>query len=256
MKLLWSLPFLTFLFSITLIADDVYLKNGQVIKNCQVQDTINNKVKIVTTLKGNGERIIVINSIFRIVVTPFNPQKETEIVELESQVISDTSSTNTLKSSLTFPWSNSVYVSLGYGLPQGMRSEIGYFFGNNLSLGFTLGVGDQWSGESTLATIGGLLQFRFNRIANSSITPCILFCYGARPTIFGEYPDKYIIFYGGAIIQLSQWLVWRTEMGLVSTSKRTSSGIDLFGGYTSKVYENETYLGINISLELELKAIL
>ena len=58
------------------MADDVYLKGGQVIKNCQVKDTVNNRVRIITTQR---EVSFSIYSISRIVVSQFVPNVETEI---------------------------------------------------------------------------------------------------------------------------------------------------------------------------------
>lgn len=77
MKTILSLLFLVVSFRAGSLADDVFLRNGQAIKNCRVLDTLDSRVRIYTTQR---ERILPLASIASITLAPFDSTKETEIV--------------------------------------------------------------------------------------------------------------------------------------------------------------------------------
>lgn len=77
MKNVIALSFILASFHSDSFADDVFLRNGQVIKNCKVLDTVETRVRVYTTQR---ERIIPLVSIVSIIIAPFDSTKESEVV--------------------------------------------------------------------------------------------------------------------------------------------------------------------------------
>lgn len=58
-------------------ADDIYLKNGAILKNCLVKDTTENKIKFNTS---TGYRFINLLIVVKIEYLPFDSTKDTEMI--------------------------------------------------------------------------------------------------------------------------------------------------------------------------------
>ncbi|MDO8549761.1 MAG: hypothetical protein Q7S39_06385 [Ignavibacteria bacterium] len=147
------------------------------------------------------------------------------------------------------PWGNSLYLSAGWGTPQGFRFELGYNIGMFISLGLSFGIGDMWSrdpGEGTFAILGSI-RFPINSL---SITPYLLFSRGSKFSMLGN-PDAYTLINLGTIVPLIPWLQLRPEIGLAFTSKHISGGRSWFGGSSPEVTEDKTRFGFNISFEVD-----
>jgi len=149
-------------------------------------------------------------------------------------------------------WSRSLYLSCGYGTPQGLRFELGYNFDSDVSLAATFGIKDHWSRdpeEGTLGIIGKIHLYK-----SKSISSYILGGVGGTIAIFGE-PDTYSLIQIGSKISLTNWLQLCPELGFVFTSRNISGGRSLFGGSSPEVNENKTILGFNISFEINFRQI-
>ena len=140
-------------------------------------------------------------------------------------------------------WNNSLYLSYGYGLPQGHRFEVGYNYW--ISPGLTFGIGDNWSRDPAEGTLGILAKIHFP-IYESNVF-YLLFCIGGTMAILGE-PDTYSIVHFGSKIQLSNGIQLCPEMGW--TFKHISGGRSIFGS-SPETREQKTNFGINISLEID-----
>jgi len=150
------------------------------------------------------------------------------------------------------PWASSFYVSGGYGSPQGLRFELGYNFGSDISLAATFGINDNWSRDPEEGTIGIIGKIHFLQI--QSTKSYILLGYGGTISIYGG-PDTYSIVHIGFKIPLINWLQLCPEFGFVFTSKHISGGSSLFGGSSPEVNETKTRLGFNISFEIDFRQI-
>lgn len=158
----------------------------------------------------------------------------------------DTSKVMSKKNSI--PWSNSFYISSGYGVPQGLRIELGYNFGRIISLGGLFGKFDNWShGDPTFGVCGKL------NFIGSSFTSYLLIGYGGSVALFGE-EDTYTFALIGFRRPLKNWVYIRPEIGLVFTSKYISGG-GIFSN-SPITREKETKFAFNVSLELDLRQIL
>lgn len=142
-------------------------------------------------------------------------------------------------------WINSLYLSYGYGLPQGHRFEVGYNYW--ISLGLTFGIGDNWSRDPAEGTLGILARINFPMYNSNALY--ILLCTGGTIAILGE-PDNYTLVYFGSKIQLSNGIHLCPELGLTFTSKHISGGHGIFGS-SPETREDNTNFGINISLEID-----
>ena len=149
-------------------------------------------------------------------------------------------------------WARSLYISGGYGLPQGLRFELGYNFGSIISIAATYGINNNWSRDPEEVTIGIIGKLHFLQI--KSTMNYILFGIGSTIHIFGG-DDTYTVVYIGSKIPLIDWLQLCPEFGLVFTSKYISGGPGLFGGSSPEVYEKKTRLGFNISFEIDFRQI-
>ena len=146
------------------------------------------------------------------------------------------------------PWSNSFYISSGYGIPQGLRTELGYNFGHIISLGVLFGKFDNWSHGDM--TFGGCGKLNFIGI---SFTSYLLVGYGGSFALFGE-EDTYTLTLIGFRRSLNNWAHIRSEIGLVFTSKYVNGG----GIFSTSpiVRKKETKFAFNVSRELDLRQIL
>jgi hypothetical protein len=163
----------------------------------------------------------------------------------------DSSVMNSKQTADSPPWGNTLYLSAGWGVPQGARFEVGYNVGAIISLGLSLGIGDSWSrhpGEGTLAILGAI------RIPTNAlrITPYLLFCRGGTFSNFLGDSDTFTLLYFGAMVPLNPRVQFRPEIGFDFTSKHISGGRSLFGGSSPEVSENKLRLGVNVSLEFDL----
>ncbi len=89
MKLFWK--YVVFIFLVGIIvqsskADDIYLKDRTVIKNCQVKDTIANQVRVVTSY---GERFFLLILIAKIDFLPFDSSQNTRLINLDDQLLQE-----------------------------------------------------------------------------------------------------------------------------------------------------------------------
>lgn len=80
-------------------ADDVYLRNGQVIKNCSVIDTVDTQIIIQTTQR---ELALPVANIATIVKSPFDPYKQTEVKKI-SKFPDSAFSTKSNEDQYTYP---------------------------------------------------------------------------------------------------------------------------------------------------------
>ncbi len=77
MKIIAKLLLFSCLFISLVYSDDVYIRNGQILKNCHVIDTTNAKVKIIVSGK---ERLFPLVSIDKVILSPYN-QNNLSIVQ-------------------------------------------------------------------------------------------------------------------------------------------------------------------------------
>jgi hypothetical protein len=148
-------------------------------------------------------------------------------------------------------WSNSLFLSAGWGTPQGFRSEIGYNFGSHVSLGVSFGLGDSWSRNPREGSVAILGSLRFP-IRSSPITPYLLLCAGQEIAS----PDEYILVYLGAVVPLKPWMQCHVESGFDFTFRYISGGKDMWTGQSEpQVYQWKTRLGINLSFEFDVARI-
>ncbi|MCX7737165.1 MAG: hypothetical protein N2319_10685 [Candidatus Kapabacteria bacterium] len=148
-----------------------------------------------------------------------------------------------------YSWRNSIYLAVGWGLPQGARFELGYNFGEILSFGISFGIGDNWSRDPAEGTFAILGSLRFP-IESSPINPYLLICSGGTFSIFSG-SDSYILVYLGSLVKLSSGIHLRPEIGLALTSKYISGGKNMFGGSSPLITEDISRLGVNLSLEFD-----
>lgn len=79
-----------FLFSTLCNADEIYFYNGKIFKNCQVKDTVDSKVIVVTVTKEfylfektdfiRKEQKVPLSDIYKTIITSFDSQSETQII--------------------------------------------------------------------------------------------------------------------------------------------------------------------------------
>ena len=152
-----------------------------------------------------------------------------------------------------YDWSSSLFLAAGWGFPQGIRTELGYNFGKNFMAGISFGIRDQWTDEPSEGFYGAIISLR---IPTSSpiYTPYILLGAGGKFVIFGG-ADNYKMINLGLMITTKSAITIRPEFTLVFTSKYISGGSRLFGSSAPEIWENETRLGINLLVELDLKHI-
>ena len=74
MKTLLTISILLVITVFHLFADDIFLRNGRIIKNCQIIDTVDSRVRYKTTL---GVATVRLTSISTIVSSPFDPLLKT-----------------------------------------------------------------------------------------------------------------------------------------------------------------------------------
>ena len=150
------------------------------------------------------------------------------------------------------PWANSLYISGGYGTPQGLRFELGYNFGSSISFALAYGKNDNWSRNPESGTIGIIFKCHFLQI--QSVTAYILFGTGGTVDMLGNRVDSYRLIHIGSKIPLSNWLQLCTELGYVFTSKHISGGKSIFGS-SPEVTETKTRFGFYISFEIDFRQI-
>jgi hypothetical protein len=168
----------------------------------------------------------------------------------KSEIIFDDSS-QVINSDDSLTWSHSLYLSCGYGTPQGFRFELGYNFGFGISLAPTFGIKDHWSRDPEEGTLGIILKMHLSK---SKLTiPYLLVGTGGTIAIFGG-SDTYVLIQIGSKISLNNWLQLCPEFGFVFTSKYISGGRSLFGS-SPEVNDNNTRLGFNISFEIDFRQI-
>lgn len=253
-------------------ADDVYLKNGFVLRNIQVVDTTNGRLNylkdgtnmwIDTTylLKIDFRELLLgQKSSYELFSKDLQDQYLKTLLEMEPMrkereeqmdtVRADSLQKMGIHFDSLYSWRRSVYVAGGWGTPQGFRFELGYNFGEIVALALSFGIGDKWSRdpeEGTLAIIGSIRL----PIRSFPFTPYLLFCRGGTFTIFGG-SDTYTLIYLGAMVELRSGIHLRPELGLALTSKHISGGTSLFGGTSPEVNEDRSRLGANVTLEIDL----
>ncbi|HVO73839.1 MAG TPA: hypothetical protein VMT35_07435 [Ignavibacteriaceae bacterium] len=154
------------------------------------------------------------------------------------------------------PWRSSFYFAAGGGFPQIFRIDIGYNFGSYFSLGISYGNVDFWPDKlSSLALIAKL-----HLPTSTSVVPYFLLGLGGAETNklepalleYTEATNSFKLFYFGLMISLTSLVQLRPELGLVVASKyiRSEPGSELF--HYKRIYEDNTRLGFNISLEVDL----
>jgi hypothetical protein len=115
MKMTIGIVFLSWLFISNVYCDDVYIRNGQILRNCHVIETTSTKVRIITS--GN-ERIIPLVTIDKIVISPYDPSKPTIVQNLDGsfQNIDTTKilSHDDAQSNIGIPQSNNQQVTVSY----------------------------------------------------------------------------------------------------------------------------------------------
>lgn len=149
------------------------------------------------------------------------------------------------------PWQNTVYISTGWGLPQGLRTEIGYNLGSLLSIGMAYGGGQNWGYDKSRTMIGLLGSLRFP-LQNNQITPYLLVCTGSTITPLFGHNDTYTLLYAGTIITLKPWLQFKPEAGLIYTSAYVSGGGSIWGSNSPVITQDELKLGFHASFEINL----
>lgn len=161
-------------------------------------------------------------------------------------ILPDTS--NVEDSAKNPPWSNSVFISGGYGLQQGLIFELGYNIGSYVSLAAIVGMHNKWTGheKTTLGIIGKIHFLHFKSISNY-----ISIGYGVAPEFLSGSDSYYIILFGSKIL-ITDWLFLCPEFGSFFASDYISGGRGLFGGSSPEVYESKILMGLNISLEINL----
>nr|HRI47004.1 hypothetical protein [Ignavibacteriaceae bacterium] len=150
------------------------------------------------------------------------------------------------------PWARSLYLSSGFGTPQGLRFELGYNFGSDISLAATFGIKDNWSRDPEEGTLGIIGKIHFYK--NKLISGYFLIGTGSTLAIMGE-PDTYWLIQVGTKINLTNWLQLCPELGYALTSKHISGGVSLFGKDTPEARENVKRLGFNVSFEIDFRQI-
>ncbi|HTR81210.1 MAG TPA: hypothetical protein VMM58_06220 [Bacteroidota bacterium] len=151
----------------------------------------------------------------------------------------------------TTPWYNTVYLDWGYGTPQGMRLEAGYYFESYFGFGLTYSDYDDWSSDGN-TVFGYFAQIRLP-IDSSAVVPYLFL--SRRLTIPFLNADRYTLIYVGAAIPVESWLRIRPEIGIALTSRYISGGVNLLGPSTPATTENRTRLGAHISIEVDLRQI-
>lgn len=132
------------------------------------------------------------------------------------------------------PWRWSPYVAAGYGVPNGLRGEVGYNIADYFSLGLNLSAYDHWSRDPQDAMFG--LQARvFVTELSSSFTPYVSIGAGGSMNILGP-SDEFIEGMVGAMIPLDRWLFIRPELGLSHVSKVVSGG----GWFGARTWSDRT----------------
>lgn len=179
-------------------------------------------------------------------------------VDINSQIINsvyknveirevDLPDTNSVESpAYNLPWSNSVFISGGYGLQQGLIFELGYNFGSSISLAAIMGMNNKWAGQwagHDKPTYG--IIFKFYTLQIKSISNYIIIGFGAGGS------DKYFLIHLGAKIPFSDWLCLCPEIGPFFASDCVREGYwNPFGPSESTIYRREILMGVNISLEI------
>ncbi len=150
-----------------------------------------------------------------------------------------------------YPWHNSLFVSAGYGIPQGLRIELGYNIFTVFSLGINVGIADNWSRYPGKGTFGffGILHLPFFK---TKYTPYLLFCFGSSGKngvgTDSSGNDSYTLMYFGCTVPVLPWLQCRPEAGAAFVSKYVSGG-----DITPELRSNLTKLGANLSFEVDLR---
>ena len=198
-------------------------------------------------MRVNNVRIVVLLLLFNILES--QTQANAQQLLFGNSPPSDSTVMNFKQIADSLPWGNSLYLSAGWGVPQGFRGELGYNFGTSLSLGLSFGISDTWSRDPAEGTLAILGSIRFP-LQSSSVTPYILLCRGGTLSIFGN-SDTYTLLYIGAMITVRPWLHLRPETGVAFTSKHISGGRSLLGGTTPEVADDKTRFGMNVSFELD-----
>lgn len=181
------------------------------------------------------------------------PQSESNQLTKKSKtdiVVNDSS--KFVDSTVNLPWARSLYLSCGLGSPQGLRFELGYNFGSDISLAATFGIKDNWSRDPEEGTLGIIGKIHFYK--NKLISGYLLIGTGGTLAIMGE-PDTYWLIQVGSKINLTNWLQLCPELGYALTSKHLSGGVSLFGKDTPEVREKVKRLGFNVSFEIDFRQI-
>jgi hypothetical protein len=169
----------------------------------------------------------------------------------EIRVINLSETRNVEDSAKNLPWSNSVFISGGYGSQQGLIFELGYNIGSYVSLAAILGMHNKWTGHEKV-TLGIIGKIHFLHI--ESISNYILIGYGGAPGILGG-SDTYFMIHLGSKIPFADWLYLCPEFGPFFASDYISGGRGLFGGSSPEVYQSKILMGFNISLEIDFRQI-
>lgn len=154
-------------------------------------------------------------------------------------------------------WSNTSFIALGYGTPQGLRAEAGYRFGTFLALGFMFGIYDTWSSDPEEGT-GGIFGQIHIPFGGAGIATHTFIGIGTTLTIFGK-PDTYWLAHVGITYPVNHFLTLRPELGLVSTSRWDyvpDGTVDRWGNANRQNVETtDSHFGIHLALEIDLRPI-
>lgn len=187
---------------------------------------------------------LLLSDIFSQTINPGFIKEEMREINLSDRI-------NVEDSLKNIPWSNSVFISGGYGSPQGLIFELGYNFGSYVSLAVNLGMHNKWTGSQKV-TLGIIGKINFLQI--KSISNYILIGYGGVPAVLGG-SSTYFMIHLGSKIPLTDWLYLCPELGPFFASEYISGGWGLFGGSSPEVYKSKILLGVNISFEIDLSQI-
>jgi hypothetical protein len=142
------------------------------------------------------------------------------VVALLATCMVITSPVDSLESTLDVrPWRWSPYVAAGFGVPMGVRAELGYNIGDYAFVAMTLGRYGTWASEAS-TTLG--LQAGARLPQPSGVTPYVSVGAGGSVRILGP-SDEYYEALAGGIIALTPWLQIRPEVGVFYASTVVSS---------------------------------
>jgi hypothetical protein len=142
-------------------SDDIYLKTGYVLRNIQVLDTTNGRLRYKKNDQTTSfDTALVLDVESRTIVPGEEPKFELFSPELrdhqlqyarehadkskkqQETILSGRDGFSTQQRDSMYTWSRSVYLAGRWGSPQGCRFELGYNFEASFALALSFGIGD------------------------------------------------------------------------------------------------------------------